>query len=171
MRKNLVGIAVAALFMASPAYAGIDSYVALMNGANEVPGPGDPDGIGIGTLVIDNVANTVSWSFLVNSIALPLTGAHIHTGAAGVAGGVIVSFSSQLSGNGLADADLAMITPVSAPNFYLNLHNGGFPGGAIRGQLQYVGSVAAIPEPSTYALMLAGMGVVGLLARRRRTDA
>ena len=170
MRKNLVGIAVAALFMAAPAYAGIDSYVALMNGANEVPGPGDPDGIGIGTLVIDNVANTVSWSFLVNSIALP-TGAHIHTGAFGVQGGVIVGFSGQLSGNGLPDVDLALITPFTAPGFYLNLHNRNFPGGAIRGQLQYTGSVAAIPEPSTYALMLAGMGVVGLLARRRRTDA
>jgi hypothetical protein len=29
-------------------------------------------------------------------------------------------------------------------------------------------SVAPIPEPSTYALLLAGLGVVGLLARRRR---
>jgi hypothetical protein len=28
--------------------------------------------------------------------------------------------------------------------------------------------VAAVPEPSTYALMLAGLGVVGFVARRRR---
>ena len=28
--------------------------------------------------------------------------------------------------------------------------------------------VPAIPEPSTYALMLAGLGVVGFMARRRR---
>ncbi|MDH5338411.1 MAG: PEP-CTERM sorting domain-containing protein, partial [Rubrivivax sp.] len=31
----------------------------------------------------------------------------------------------------------------------------------------YLG-VAAIPEPGTYALFLAGLGVVGSLARRRR---
>lgn len=29
-------------------------------------------------------------------------------------------------------------------------------------------SVAAIPEPSTYALMFAGLGAIGLVARRRR---
>jgi len=29
-------------------------------------------------------------------------------------------------------------------------------------------SVAPIPEPSTYAILLAGLGVVGLIARRRR---
>ncbi len=32
----------------------------------------------------------------------------------------------------------------------------------------YAGSVGAIPEPSTYALMLAGLGLVGWAARKRR---
>lgn len=31
--------------------------------------------------------------------------------------------------------------------------------------------VAAIPEPETYALMLAGLGMLGLISRRRRHDA
>ena len=31
-------------------------------------------------------------------------------------------------------------------------------------------SVTAVPEPETYALMLAGLGVVGMVARRRKQD-
>jgi len=31
-------------------------------------------------------------------------------------------------------------------------------------------AVAAIPEPGTYMLMLAGLGVMGLIARRRKVD-
>ncbi|OYW28321.1 MAG: hypothetical protein B7Z51_08260, partial [Methyloversatilis sp. 12-65-5] len=43
---------------------------------------------------------------------------------------------------------------------YLNLHSSEFPGGEIRGFL------APVPEPETYALMLAGLGLIGWAARR-----
>jgi hypothetical protein len=60
---------------------------------------------------------------------------------------------------------LAMLTGHLA---YVNVHTPlplGVPSGEIRGQLI---QVTAIPEPETYALMLAGLGLVGWAASRRR---
>ena len=46
---------------------------------------------------------------------------------------------------------------------YINIHTPGtYAGGEIRGFL------APVPEPETYALMLAGLGALTLLARRRK---
>ncbi len=48
---------------------------------------------------------------------------------------------------------------------YVNVHSANFPSGEVRGQLV---QVSAIPEPETYALMLAGLGLVGWVVSRRR---
>lgn len=41
-------------------------------------------------------------------------------------------------------------------------------GGTIRYSTLDIGSVPAVPEPETYAMMLAGLGLMGAIARRRK---
>ena len=47
---------------------------------------------------------------------------------------------------------------------YINIHTGANPGGEIRGQLS---QVAVVPELEVYAMLLAGLGLIGFTARRR----
>lgn len=52
--------------------------------------------------------------------------------------------------------------PGQAIGLYFDIHTNAFPDSAIRGQ------ITAVPEPQTYALMLAGLGVLGWAAHRKQ---
>jgi hypothetical protein len=124
----------------SPSRLGGRPLTATLTGAAEVPGPGDPDGSGTATLRLNPGQGKVCFVLTAAKITLPAAAAHIHPGAAGVAGGVLV---------GLAPPDAAGIAGgcVSAPRatikailkdpagYYVNVHTSDFGGGAIRGQL------------------------------------
>jgi hypothetical protein len=67
----------------------------------------------------------------------------------------------QLNGNDVTTAFNSLVAGLDAGKAYLNVHTSSFPGGEIRALL------VPVPEPQTYALMLAGLGLVGWAARRR----
>lgn len=159
--KNLTGILIISIVLglATGVNAVPTRFLVPMDGLQEIPGPGDPDGTGTAFLAIDPDILTIDWDITVSNIDFPLTGAHIHEAPAGVEGPIVVDFSSQLTGTGLMDADLAAVL-ANPTGYYVNVHNEFFRAGAIRGQLG-----APIPVPS--ALGLAVVGLVSLRLRRR----
>ena len=105
---------------------------AVLVGGSEVPGPGDANGWGLADVWVDQTQ--VCWKITAKAVA-PITAAHIHAGPAGVAGPVIVPLDPFNEGCATAPARTTRFIESHPGQFYVNLHNAEFPGGAIRGQL------------------------------------
>ncbi|UJP00244.1 MAG: CHRD domain-containing protein, partial [Nitrosomonas sp.] len=57
-----------------------------------------------------------------------------------------------------------LVFGLDAGKAYLNIHTNLFPGGEIRGLL------SPVPEPESYALLLVGLGVLTIFARRAKRE-
>ncbi len=124
-------------------------YVTSLTGAAERPGPGDSDGEGAASVTVNAVTGQVCVDLRVDKIQ-PAVMAHIHRGALGVAGPVVVPLpalpnptSSQCV---TAALDLAAEIVANPANFYVNVHTTDFPNGAIRGQLGPVVSTSGTTQ-------------------------
>jgi CHRD domain len=104
-----------------------------LSGANEVP-PADPDGSGSATVRINPLTGDLTWDVIANNIS-PVTVAHIHRGAAGANGPVVVNFDGKLVGATTITPTLAAEIVANPAGFYVNIHSTEYAGGAIRGQL------------------------------------
>ncbi len=140
MRRTVVlaAVFVAVLVLAIPALAGGRPLSASLDGASEVPVLGDPDGSGSAQVTLNQGQRQVCFDIDVTAIGTPLA-AHIHDAPVGVASGVVVNF--DVANNGLSgcvdsvDKDLIKAIRQNPVDFYVNVHNADFPGGAVRGQL------------------------------------
>lgn len=110
------------------------SYTAILSGAAEVPGPADTDGTGLAVITIDGT--TLRYNVWTQNISTP-NAAHIHTGVAGVSGGIFIPLDHTSLGNGVVAISAAQADQIRAnpAGFYVNVHNADFPSGAVRGQL------------------------------------
>jgi hypothetical protein len=144
-------------------------YAAELRPGNEVP-PANSSAYGSAFVTFNPLNNSIAWDARANGIANP-TLSHIHRGAAGVNGPVIINFATSAaqipngrtagagpitgaqSGN-LQPADLAALyNPATASGFYVNIHSSAFPGGEVRGQLS---------EPHEFDIAVAGRVTNGL---------
>ncbi len=114
-------------------------FAIQLTGTAEVPGPGDEDGAGQAHVYLEPDGR-ICYDFIgIDGIDTP-TAAHIHEGAAGVAGDVVLPLEAPTEGSLDAciddQAELAQRIAASPAGFYVNVHNAEFEAGAVRGQLQ-----------------------------------
>jgi CHRD domain len=139
-------------------------FTAQMNTANEVPplsNPAEAGGTATGVITMDltrdssGTITAATVNFRASLANLPggtvLRAAHIHTGAAGVSGGVLIDSGltpataiTLASGSGNLDltrtataTEASQIQAIidNPANFYYNIHSNLNPGGVVRGQL------------------------------------
>lgn len=85
-------------------------------------------------------------------------------------GNGVAGFTFVVSGDELSYVNGLLAAGGSGTTFALEASIGDFAGGPESFLIYNLGgSTPPIPEPSTYALLLGGLGVIGWMARRRRT--
>jgi hypothetical protein len=147
----MTALLVAGATTAPRAQGGKQTLVAILTGGSEAPNVVNTGAYGKAVITIDPSAGEVTWVIDVFNFPAGLTASHIHAGAAGTAGPIIIDFQPgiigvsgpfQLSGStknfiarpaaGIRSMEEAMI---AIPGNVVNVHSQANPGGEIRGQL------------------------------------
>jgi hypothetical protein len=137
----------AVMLLATPVLAkdGGRKFATTLTGQAEVtaagvPNQGDLDGSGSALLRLNPGRGQVCFTITVAGVE-PVAAAHIHRGVSTTTGGIVVHMSPATptlgTWSGCEAAPRSLILEIfhQPQNFYVNVHNGPFPGGALRGQL------------------------------------
>jgi len=188
----VVAVVLAFTGLSAPAQA-VQVYHAVLAGSNEVPANGSR-GSGLAKAYVSDALDFITITANFSGLGANTVAAHVHccaptTANAGVAietpslpgfplGVTAGSFSngfSLLDANNYSPAFVtanggtaigardALIAGLNGGRSYFNVHTSAFPGGEIRGQF------GVVPEPASWAMMIAGFGMVGAAMRRRKT--
>lgn len=126
------------------------TYTSVLTGANEVQAVVST-GTGTGTATLNTSTRVLSGSVQLTN--LTATFAHIHQGASGTNGSVIVTLTDQGNGTWAVPAS-TVLTEAQAAAFttnglYFNVHTLANPNGEIRGQIPSVAITPPVTPPVT----------------------
>lgn len=189
MKRLAMLLAVVALVAAPATVLAAEPFSATLTPGAEVPPVTNSDGSGRASATISDDETEIAYEVTYQDLTGPVGAAHIHYGAADVAGGVIFPLAhgdSPFSGT-LTEADFTAVdggpqtyaealAAIRAGETYVNLHTAMNEGGEIRGQLQELPdtatAVADIADSSatfsTPALLLALLGLAVFVFALRR---
>ena len=152
---NCATAATALMLMAAPAAAQEIRLTAALSGGEETPAPGVLTGaVGTALVTVDVARNQVIVELQILNLPNNSTAGHIHVGADGIAGPVVLDFAFPTG----RTADFGLIFRLNRADFrarpeigirtiedaihaivngnaYVNVHTSLFPGGEIRGQI------------------------------------
>lgn len=143
MRKKLLlfgTVAVIAVFALPSLVSAASVLMEAKLKGSEAPSGGDTNGRGEAVILANKKRERVNFTLTYKNVEEP-SAAHIHKGKEGVDGPIVVPLVEQPFPSGESgrvknvDRDLIRKMTRNPQNFYVNIHNGEFPGGAIRGQL------------------------------------
>lgn len=144
------------------------SFVALLNGEQEVPSSGSA-AYGLAIIKLNMDSSKMKIDMMVDGLTGSITGVHLHLGGEGVIGPVAVDLTEFVDGKliqGTVDSSdfLSITDSLISGLVYINVHTGIFPNGEIRGQLHMDKGIAfhsfltgdqEVPPVSTNAVGLA----------------
>lgn len=183
--------------VAPRAEAAVFLFSTTLSGLAESP-PNASPGTGTGFITFNDTARTMRVQVTFSGLLSPTTASHIHILVPPATVGPVVTQTPTFAGFPLGvtsgsydnvfdlsaastynasflnnamnmgstvNAQASLLAGLRDGNAYLNIHSMQFGGGEIRGTL------AAVPEPAEWALMIGGFGMTGGALRRRRSIA
>jgi hypothetical protein len=137
-----------------------DAHFVALDGAQEV-GPVTTAATGSGWVVISTDGSTITYHVAYSGLSGAAAAAHIHLGAAGANGGVLLPLtataspmlgtltSANLTPTGSVTDFAGAVAAIAAGNTYVNIHTAANPGGEIRGQIGGLPAPAPTANPTT----------------------
>ena len=141
---TLVSSLLLSLAIAGSVLAGGKPLVATLLPGNEtgIGGDTNPAARGSFSMTVNYGHQTVCYWLSWENLTEPATAAHVHVGAVGVPGGVVIPLSVVNATSGSTSACIENVNAgllkaiIQNPSgYYVNVHNALRPAGAIRGQL------------------------------------